>query len=180
MLICLTGYRGTGKTTIGCELARRLNVGFIDTDALIEQQAGCSIKTIFENDGEKAFRDLEADIVAGQLERKEGIISLGGGAILRDETRKSIAGKADAVIWLKASVETIAARLSDDPASTTQRPNLTDLSDQEEIQSILSQRIPLYRECATLEVETEDRSPAEIIEDIMNHLAHHSCGGEQS
>ena len=178
MLICLTGYRGTGKSTIGRELASRLSIPFVDTDQLIEQEVGRPISKIFEDNGENVFRDLEFEIIARELKQPEGVISLGGGAILREETRNNLK-TADYVIWLKAGLSTIVARLAQDPVSTTQRPNLTNMSTEDEIASLLEQRRPLYRECATLEIETDQKSPSDIVQEILCRLEANTVGGDR-
>ena len=166
-----------GKTTIGSELATRLNMPFVDTDKAIEMSTGRTISQIFEEGGESKFRDIEADVVAHELSVANGVISLGGGAILREETRMRLKD-CDCVIWLQADVRTIAARLSADTATESQRPNLTTLPAEEEIRTILTQRTPLYSECASLEIDTESKSPTEVVDEILGRLPVNVDGGK--
>ncbi|MEQ8837858.1 MAG: shikimate kinase, partial [Lacipirellulaceae bacterium] len=103
------------------------------------------------------------------LEREKTILSCGGGAILRDATRDRIKS-CRGVVWLKASVETIHSRVSDDQKTADRRPNRTNSGGRTEIEEVLAARTPLYAECATLEVDTEDKAPAEIAEEILGKL----------
>src|SRR5687768_8593639 len=100
MSTVLIGYRGSGKTTIGQKLADRLWQELVDTDALIVQRAGQSIRAIFESRGEAAFRTLETDVVRETLKLNDVIISLGGGAVLREENRAAIQASGHKVIYL--------------------------------------------------------------------------------
>lgn len=176
MIISLVGYRGTGKTTVGLLLAERLGWTCVDTDAQIQQRTGRSIRSIFESDGESAFRDLETAEIGYWARQHRIVLSLGGGAILRVENRQqlSVAGP---VVWLTAQPDTIRKRLHADPASWSQRPSL--LANQatpganavlDEIEQVLNERIPLYQSCADLTLATEDRSPAELADAIVAAL----------
>jgi len=164
--IALIGYRGTGKTTVAQLLATRLGYDWVDADVEVELQVGKSIAEIFDQSGEAAFRDLEAEIVARLCQREQTVLALGGGAILREENRKYLA-QCPLVVWLKASSETIAKRLLDDPTTSARRPNLTNHGGRTEIDELLRLREPIYRTCATLEVDTEDKDPAEIADIIF-------------
>ncbi len=164
--LVLIGYRGTGKTTIAQQLASQLGYAWIDADMEVELQAGKSIATIFEESGEEAFRDLETEVVAKLCRQEQTVVALGGGAVLREENRKCLADCL-AVVWLQASAETIAQRLKADPTTAARRPNLTNHGGRTEIDKLLQQREPIYRVCATLEVDTEDRGPTEIVDEIV-------------
>lgn len=142
---------------------------WVDADVEIELAAGKSIAAIFADDGEQAFRDLEVKVVDELLGRKKSIIACGGGAILRQETRERLKS-CRAKVWLKASVKTIQQRISGDQTTANRRPNLTNLDGRNEISEVLAQRTPLYAQCATLEVDTEDKAPAEIAEEILGAL----------
>ncbi len=167
--VLLIGYRGTGKTTLGRLLAERLEWALVDADDEVERLAGKSIADIFADEGEDAFRDLEQQVVAELPHRQRHVLSLGGGAILRDENRRTIRG-GGAVVWLTASAATIHARVRDDATTTQRRPNLTGQGGLAEIEQLLAQREPLYRECADFEISTEGRPPAEIVDEIFEHL----------
>lgn len=165
----LIGYRGTGKTTVARELAARLGCDWIDADDVIEEQAGKTIAGIFADEGEAVFRDWESRVV-GELSRKRRTVAaLGGGVVLRDENRRLIS-KAGPVVWLTAGVDTILERLASDPATSSRRPNLTKMGEREEIEAVLAARTPLYRECATLIVDTEGKSAAEVADEIAANL----------
>jgi shikimate kinase len=164
--IALIGYRGTGKTTVAQILARQLEWDWVDADVEVELRAGKSIATIFADDGEGAFRDLESQIVANLCTRQRTVLALGGGAILRDSNRENIA-TCQVVVWLQASAQVLAERIAQDAATAGRRPNLTNHDGRTEIEVLLAQREPFYRGCATLKVDTENREPAEIAGEIV-------------
>ena len=164
--LALIGYRGTGKTTVARLLAGKLAYDWVDADVEVEFRAGKSIATIFEESGEQAFRDLESAVVADLCQRERTVLALGGGAILREENREQIA-KCGNVVWLQASAEAIGERILGDPTTAQRRPNLTNRGGRTEIEQMLAQREPIYRACATLEVDTEDKDPAEIADEIV-------------
>src|SRR3954468_8661514 len=101
MSIVLIGYRGSGKTTTGQKLADRLWQDLVDTDKLIVKKAGKSIKEIFEQEGEGRFRDLESEVVREVVKLQDVVISMGGGAVLREENRQAIKDSGHKVIYLK-------------------------------------------------------------------------------
>lgn len=159
----LIGYRGTGKTTIARLVAERVGAEWADADREIEKLAGKTIATIFRDEGEPAFRDLEARVVAELAKRSGVIVSLGGGAILREENRKLLKDSGRC-IWLTATPETIAARLAGDSATNGQRPSLTPLGTLAEIETVLAARTPLYRGLASFTIATDGHSPEKIAE----------------
>jgi shikimate kinase len=167
--IFLIGYRGTGKSAVARELAARLGFSWIDADEAIEQHAGKSIARIFADDGEPAFRQMEAGIVADLTGERRTVVALGGGAVLRDETRQTIRA-AGPVVWLTASVTTIIERVTADTTTGHRRPNLTAAGGRAEIEKLLAARTPLYRECATLSVDTEGKTAAQVADEIAASL----------
>jgi shikimate kinase len=169
MNIFLIGYRGCGKTTVAERVARLLDWPWLDADAVLEERAGKSIKQLFAEGGETAFRDLESAVVADLAGRNEQVIALGGGAILREENRRALAGRG-VVVWLEASPETLLARIAADPLTAERRPNLTALGGLAEIRSLLDQRTPLYRQCADLVVDADRLSPDAIARQIMDFV----------
>jgi shikimate kinase len=173
MLLTLIGYRATGKTTLARLLAERLGWDWADADAEIEHRAGKSIERIFADEGEPAFRDLEAQVIADLCRRDRLVLAAGGGAPLRPENRRAIreAGK---VVWLTARPETILARMAADPATAAQRPSLTGRPPLDEIRHLLEIRTPVYRELADLAVDTENKPPAELATEIVGWLR--TCG----
>lgn len=167
--IALIGYRGTGKTTVAQLLAKHLQQDWIDADVELEERAGKTIAEIFQESGEAGFREIESEVVADLCQREKLVIALGGGAILRESNRSCMAN-CRAVVWLKASVETISERILGDPTTAERRPNLTNHGGRTEIEEMLVQREPIYRACATLEVDTDNKAPAEIAEEIAAAL----------
>lgn len=166
----LIGYRATGKTSVGNLLAQMLGWKCVDTDAEIVKRAGCSIAEMFRQQGEGAFRDLESLVIDEVTQQPEVVVSLGGGAILREQNRNCINKRCSPVVWLQASVETIEARIHADSLSASQRPNLTKQGGILEIQQILKERTPLYASTATICFDTELQSPAEIADRIFEAM----------
>jgi shikimate kinase len=169
MILTLIGYRATGKTTLAKVLAQQLNWQWIDADVEIERMAGKTIAQIFAEDGEPAFRDLEAQAIADLCRRDRLVLAAGGGAPLREENRRTMqqSGK---VVWLTARPETILERMSADATTAQRRPSLTDHGPLQEIIQLLAQREPMYRETAHLVVDTEKRTPEELSAEILTRL----------
>jgi shikimate kinase len=167
--ITLIGYRATGKTTLARLLAERLGWAWIDADVEIERRAGKPIARIFADDGEAAFRDIEAQVVADLCRQDRLVLAAGGGAPLRRESRRAMreGGK---VVWLTAPPETILRRMSGDSTTAARRPNLTDRGPLEEIVELLARRTPIYREAAHLEVATESKTPEQLATEILAWL----------
>ncbi len=168
--IFLIGFRATGKTTVARLLAERRGLAWLDADVVLEHRTGKTIAEIFAESGEEAFRDLEQQIVAELCDLDRVVVALGGGAVLRPANRAAIAGSGSPVVWLRASAETIHARMQVDPTTTHRRPNLTNRAPRDEIQTLLADREGFYRQCATLVVDTEQKRPAEIADEILQHL----------
>jgi shikimate kinase len=166
MLLTLIGYRATGKTTLARLLADRLGWQWIDADVEIEHRTGKSIARIFAEDGEPAFRDIEAAVIADLCRRDRLVLAAGGGAPLRPESRKAMraAGK---VVWLTARPETILARMTGDATTAARRPNLTANDPLAEIVELLARRAPIYRETADCVVDTEGKTPETLAEQIL-------------
>ena len=169
MNLFLIGYRGSGKTTVARRLGELLGWPSVDADSELELRAGKSIKDIFAAGGEPAFRELEARVVADLASRDKHVIALGGGAILRENNRKAIAGRGS-VIWLQASPETLFARINADPTTEERRPNLTAQGGVGEIRTLLAERTPQYRACADLTVDVNRLDPDEIARQILASL----------
>ncbi len=171
MIIFLIGFRGSGKSTIGKRLADWLQSPWIDSDDEVERRAGCAIAEIFATQGEEAFRDLERQVIeellaARRTDREMVVISLGGGAVLDERTRRLISEQGRCV-WLRASPEVLAARTVGDAS----RPPLTQLTRDEEIRELLARREPVYAECADCEIDTTTLPPDQAVERIADWLA---------
>ena len=127
---------------------------------------GCSIRQIFDAEGEEGFRDRETAVVEKLTRLYKVVLSFGGGVILRERNRKLISNSGP-VIWLTASPEELHRRISSDPASSSQRPDLTSVGGLDEIRSILEYRLPLYKECSDREVCTDGKLPGQIVDEII-------------
>jgi len=169
MNLTLIGYRATGKTTLARLLAGRLGWDWIDADVEVERVAGKSIAEIFAQDGESVFRDIEARVTAELCGRDRLVIAAGGGAPMREATRRAMR-RGGKVVWLTATARTIHARMSGDATTAARRPNLTERGPLDEILALLAQRAPTYREAAHLEVDTEGKTPEAITEEILASL----------
>lgn len=169
MQIFLIGSRGTGKSTVARHLAAALGRDWVDADVEIERRAGKSIAEIFADDGEPIFRELEAQVVADLAARPSGVVALGGGAVLREATRELLR-RSGQVIWLTATPETLWKRISTDATTADRRPNLTPTGGITEIIALLAARAPIYRQCADLEVDTEEKTPERIAAEIVAWL----------
>lgn len=169
MILTLIGYRATGKTTLAELLAGRLGWQWVDADVEIERLSGKTIARIFAEDGEPAFRDLEAQVIAEICRRDRLVLAAGGGAPMREENRRTMrqSGK---VVWLTARPEIILKRMSGDAATPERRPSLTGHTPLEEIVQLLARREPMYRETADFTVDTENRTPQELTAEILNSL----------
>jgi len=157
--VVLVGPPAAGKTTVGRLLADRLSVPFVDTDDLVVARAGKPVSEIFVDDGEEAFRRLEADAVAEALTR-DAVVALGGGAVLAEQNRKRLAGHP--VVLLAAGVPTSAARVG----LNRDRPLLLG-NPRQQLRALLDARLPLYREVAVAEVATDDRTPDEVADAVL-------------
>jgi shikimate kinase len=163
--IVLIGAPGSGKSTVGALLAERLEVTFRDADAVIVERAGKSISEIFTDDGEAAFRALEEQITA-ELLVLPGVLSLGGGAVLSAVTRAALHGHR--VVWLRVGLTQSVKRVGLDTARPLLLGNVRG-----RLLKLLNERAPLYAEVATDVVDTDEVTPAQVVEMIMNaHVAH--------
>jgi shikimate kinase len=167
--IFLIGYRGTGKTTVARLLAQRLAFDWVDADDEIEHRAGKTIAQIFADDGQRSFRELEAGVAAELCLRKRTVVALGGGSVLSEATRAAIRS-AGLCVWLTGSSTTLARRLAGDASTVSRRPSLTSAGGAAEIETLLAERTPLYRACATFAVDTEGKSPAQVVDEIAARL----------
>ena len=179
MNLVLIGYRATGKTTLARLLAERLGWDWIDADVEIERRAGKSIARIFAEEGEPAFRDLEAEVIADLCRRDRLVLAAGGGAPMRPESRQAMRASGK-VVWLKARPETIHARMSADATTTARRPDLTDKGGLEEIVDLLARREPVYRQSAHLEIDTEAKSPHALAAEILDRAGLAANAGDSA
>jgi shikimate kinase len=141
-------------------LAGQAGWDWIDADAAIELAAGRTIREIFAAEGEPGFRRRERETLAGFFARDRLIVAAGGGAVLNADTRREMKA-AGPVVWLQASVAVLTRRIADDPTTAARRPDLAG-GGTDEIARLLAEREPLYRECASHTVYTDNLSVAEI------------------
>ncbi len=156
---------GSGKSTVGRQLARHLGWRFIDSDHVIEQQIGCPIRLYFEQQGEAAFRDVEQRVV-GELACERGIVlATGGGTVLRDANRQALQQHC-VVIYLRSTPEELFRRLRHD----TQRPLLQVADPLKRLRDLFRERDPLYRDAARYVIETGRPSVPTLVNMILMQL----------
>jgi shikimate kinase len=159
--IVVIGPPGAGKTTVGGLLAARLGVGFRDVDHDIEAAAGKSIADIFTGDGEPVFRELEENAVATGLAEHDGVLALGGGAILSARTRERLAEHV--VLFLNVGMSEGVQRTGLSGA----RPLLSGVNPRATFKALLDARLPLYREVARIEVLTDELEPEQVVAEAV-------------
>jgi shikimate kinase len=157
----LVGLPGSGKSTIGRRLARALGVEMLDTDVAIEQQTGRRIADIFATDGEEEFRRIEEAVVRAALAEHDGVLSLGGGAVTSPGVRAALAGHT--VVFLEISATEGVRRTG----GNTVRPLLAGGDRAEKFRALMAQRVPLYRQVATIRVNTNRRNPGAVVRYIV-------------
>lgn len=165
MIVSLIGLPGSGKSTVGRQLARRLQLPFFDSDHVIEQRLGCSIREYFEREGEDRFRDLEASVIDELTQSPEGVLSTGGGVVLRPENRHHLHDRSK-VIYLNSSPDELFRRLRHDK----HRPLLQVADPLQRLRDLHAQRDLLYRETAHIQVETGRPSVAALVNMILMQL----------
>jgi len=162
--IYLIGMMGSGKTSTGRPLAKRLGYGFVDTDAVIEQVAGCTIPEIFERDGEAGFRSIESQVLNAISQRHSLVVATGGGVVTKPENWGQL--HSGIVVWLDVNRAQLIERLQDD---STQRPLLQQPNPEAALDTLLQERRPLYGE-ADLTVVIKDESPDAVADGILQLL----------
>lgn len=160
-VLVLVGPPGAGKTTVGRVLARRLGVEFTDVDELIVARAGKAIADIFLEDGEDAFRALERQVVAEALAAVEGVLALGGGSVLAADTRERL--RDHRVVHLSVGLADGIRRTG----MSTARPLLAGVNPRATFKALLDARAPLYREVATVEIDTVRRSANQVARAVL-------------
>ena len=166
MNIVLIGFRGTGKSTVGKLLAKRLERDFVDSDKYIESATGKTIKSIFEEDGEESFRKIEADTIAELSKADNKVISAGGGAVIKEENVRNLKDNGFLVL-LEATPEIIHNRIAKDGKTAQQRPSLTDKKPLDEIKHLIEQREHAYKNAADFTINTSYISCEDIVSEII-------------
>jgi shikimate kinase len=159
-LVVLIGASGAGKTTVGRLVAQRLGVGFRDTDADVEREAGKTVSDVFVDDGETRFRELERDAVRRALDEHDGVLALGGGAVVDEDTRDALRGHR--VVFLDVGLADAAHRCGLDAP----RPLLA-VNPRAELRRMLDERRPYYLAVATATVGTDGREPDDVAAGVL-------------
>lgn len=169
--ITLIGYRGTGKSTVAVLLGELLGCGWCDADVVLEEKLGCTIAALVRDRGETVFRDEEAALLADLLGRFHGVLSTGGGVVLRAENRDALMEAGRPVVWLTATADIVRRRLAADPTTVQRRPSLSPSpaggpasagDPLAEVAAALESREPLYRACADFQVDTTTATPEAV------------------
>jgi len=169
--IVLTGFMGTGKSTVGRLLSRRLGCGFVDLDELVEKEAGMPVKEIFAAHGEERFRELESKVIERLASGSLGaslVVSTGGGAVVGERNRSLLRGFG-VLVCLKASEEEILRRVGNRP----ERPLLYGPGREEKLRRLLAERQAAYTDC-DLEIDTTGLRPEEVVARILGHVLRRS------
>ena len=164
-LLVLVGPPASGKTTVGGAVAAALGTGFRDTDADVEATAGSTVADLFVDRGEEHFRELEEQAVARALTAHDGVLALGGGAVLSATTRELLTGygrDGGVVVHLDVDVHDAAKRVG----LSRDRPLLA-VNPRAMLRTMLEQRAPLYAEVATATVPTAGRTPEDVVADVL-------------
>lgn len=164
-LIALIGLPGSGKSTIGRQLARRLLLSFLDSDHVIEQRLGGSIREFFEREGEERFRDVEEAVIDELTQGEDCVLSTGGGSVLRASNRSHLRNRCR-VVYLRSSPEEVFRRLRHD----RNRPLLQVADPLQRLKDLYAARDPLYREAAHFVIETGRPSVATLVNMIIMQL----------
>lgn len=163
--VALVGLPGSGKSTVGRQLARRLQLPFIDSDPVIERRLGCSIRAYFEREGEESFRDVEEAALDELTQAPAGVLSTGGGAVLRPGNRERLHTRMQ-VVYLHSAPEEVFRRLRHDQ----NRPLLQVQDPLGRLRDLYAVRDPLYREAAHFVIETGRPSVATLVNMIVMQL----------
>lgn len=159
------GLPGSGKTTVGRQLSRRLGLPFLDTDHVIEDRLGCSVREYFEREGEERFRDIEQAVIADLAQNHEGVLSTGGGSVLRDANRRALRSGGP-VFYLRSAPEDVFRRIRHDQS----RPLLQVADPLGRIRDLYIHRDALYRDTAHYVIDTGRPTVASLVNRIQTQL----------
>lgn len=165
LLIACVGLPGSGKSTVGRQLARRLGLRFVDSDLVIERRLGCSIREFFEREGENSFRDVEEQVLDELTQAGGGVLSTGGGSVLRAANRQRLRERTTTV-YLHSSPEEVFKRLRHDQ----NRPLLQVADPLGRLRELYAARDALYRETAHFVIETGRPSVSGLVNMIIAQL----------
>ena len=169
MNIVLIGYRCSGKTSVGKILAKELGRDFLDTDDLIENDAGCAIETFISKNGWDLFRGLEKNTIKEVSKRDNLVIATGGGVVTDEDNVKNLK-RNGLVVWLKGDIDVLKERMEKDRISGKIRPSLTGDDPKDEIKQVLDIRHPLYKLAGDITVDTGPLSIREVADRVLKEL----------
>jgi shikimate kinase len=169
MNIYLVGYRCTGKSSVGQQLAASLGWAFVDTDSRVVTQAGQEIAAIVKKNGWAHFRRLEQSCLRAVADRHHQVVATGGGIVL-DAHNVKIMKTSGVVVWLTAAPDIIRQRMRGDRQTENQRPALTDRNVIDEIETVLNERMPLYRAASEIVIDTGLASLQELVKGLTIRL----------
>ena len=164
--INLIGYRCSGKSSVGRQLAEVLRRPFVDADLVFVEQEACSVADFVAASGWPEFRRVESRILSRLCRKQKIVLATGGGVVLESENRRCLK-ESGLNFWLQIEPETVLSRLTADAQSTSQRPPLSSLAPAAEISAALKEREPFYREIADYEIPVDKLSVAEIVTRIL-------------
>jgi len=164
-LIVLIGPPGSGKTSVGKALGKLLDLPVRDSDAIVESIEGKSISDIFLEDGEKKFREVEQSVILGELDREEGILSLGGGSILDSKIQEKLLNSPSLVAFLDVGISNAAPRVG----FNRDRPLLT-VNPRQQWLALMEVRRPIYERLAWRRFSTDDLKPMEVAKTIISEM----------
>ncbi len=176
MKIALIGYRATGKSTVGRILAAKLKIAFWDTDAMVEKDLAMPIKEIVALHGWDFFRAKERETIKFLTQKEDYVIATGGGVVLFRENvdllRQNVGllKQASVIIWLNAPLQDIIERLKEDARNEATRPQFTPGNIVQETIDVMRERLPLYESAADHIVDTADKNPEQVAEEIYQYL----------
>lgn len=174
--IILTGFRATGKTTVGRLIARRLGWAFLDTDALLCQRLGAPIAEVVARRGWSIFREAEGKLLQELCSMRQTVLATGGGAIEHREAWRELS-RCGVVVWLDADLATIGQRLQGDPQSDRQRPSITGRAIIEEVEELLTRRRPLYAAGSDLRLMVTGKTPDQLVDAIVQAVLGNQSSG---
>lgn len=164
-LVSLVALPGGGKSTVGRHVAKRLGVEFIDSDQVIEERLGCSVREYFDREGEAAFRDVEEAVIDELTRRPRGVLATGGGCVLREGNRRALHDRT-ICLYLRSSPDELMRRLRGD----TRRPLLQVANPLARLRELQAVRDPLYRETAHFVIETGRPSVPTLVNMVLMQL----------
>jgi shikimate kinase len=159
--LILIGPPGAGKSSIGRQLSKVLEVPFRDTDVLVEEKAGKKISDIFVDDGESAFRKIEREVVLKEISTGNGVLALGGGSVLDEEVAEKLESLKSNVIYLEVSISNAAPRVG----FNKDRPLLA-VNPRQQWLNLMEKRKPIYERLCGVKVSTDNKKPNEVVAEI--------------